>query len=235
MINQGGDKLTLNLNGCTSSTTSPTSPKICNLSSLIPPLVPTLVNVDNCTSIASKNENVTVTHFSDLHGGVVEKISIPVTSSNNNEKRTDITPKTELARHINNNPFTKEISTSDVSPRVLTNPFLTNSFNENDQVEGKVDKTVKISFAIDRNPFDISENVSEDNDKRNKEIFKVDDVDNGDSYLSISPIELKVENESNNDATKIESNDIPTNRIDKVCNIPKKLCNLTYLFILISC
>jgi hypothetical protein len=202
-VQQGGDKLTLNLNGGSSSpaasshlATSPTTPKVCNLPSMIP-LVPTPVEKNT-----NKNESVTVTHFSDIHGGVVEKISVPVTSGSNveNGNKSPKLETTKTSTTISNNPFADDMMTTTIittstvtSPtiKVSTNPFRS-SFNSNEKIDPN-DKSMKISFPIlAKNPFH-GDDVENGNG--------VDAVDNEKNLSSISSINLKIDNNDNNVTT----------------------------------
>lgn len=198
--------MTLNLNGgggpspaSSQLATSPTMPKICNLPSLIP-LVPTPIEKNS-----NKNESVTVTHFSDIHGGVVEKISVPVTSGANVENG-NISPKLETSKTsttISNNPFAEDMMTTTIittstvtSPtiKVSTNPFRS-SFNSNEKIDPN-DKTVKISFPIlAQNPFHAPELENGNG---------VDDVDNEKNLSSISSINLKIDNDNNVTTIKMD-------------------------------
>lgn len=204
--------MTLNLNGGISSPStssnlllsSPTTPKICNLPSLIQPLTPTPVNHDKNIN---KNESVTVTHFSDLHGGVVEKISVPVTTGNSTTTAVQNGNMEFAMARLNNNPFADEILTTTIitnstttSPtiKISTNPFLRNSFNANERVDKITDKSVKISFSIGANtsngsnginPFNISDASDEMNGENKTTIDDAngsDDVDNENNLSSIS-------------------------------------------------
>jgi hypothetical protein len=206
--------LTLNLNGGTpvttnsSAATSPTnpnnplaSPKICNLPSLIP-LVPTPVEKN-----VNKNESVTVTHFSDIHGGIVEKISVPVTTSssvveNGQQKSPPKSEVTKTSTTISNNPFADEMITTTIistataaitspSIKVSTNPFRS-SFNSGEKVD---DKSLKISFPIiaTKNPF-TDDSFDNGNEAQ-------DDVDmNSERNLS-SISSIKIENNERNVTT----------------------------------
>lgn len=250
---QGGDKLTLNLNGNVTSPSpvsqllaSPTTPKVCNLPSLIPPLTPTPISLIEKNS--NKNESVTVTHFSDLHGGVVEKISVPVTSSSYVENGGDRKMQTTTVRAANN-PFADEIltttfittSTTSTSPtiKISTNPFLRSSFNANERIDNITDKSVKISFAIggkggntngNRNPFNISDTSDEMNGSDTKissedsNLFNgSDDVDSNENNLSsISSVNLKIDMNNETNVTKIQ---METNNLDAQKNGGiKKVC-----------
>ncbi|XP_058812453.1 band 4.1-like protein 5 [Topomyia yanbarensis] len=151
-VSVGGDKLTLNLTGTTtpavsgyttittmlSSPTSitPTSP-IHPMKTFLPPVTPppSLISTTSTTAIhnslpdqgsllngLSGIDNVTVTHFSEQKGGIVEKISVPSPSTG----LLDSTLTTE--KLANNNPFLN--MSNPVSPTVpitpikaSTNPF----------------------------------------------------------------------------------------------------------------
>jgi hypothetical protein len=203
--------LTLNLNGGAPAATPATpttnnnplaSPKICNLPSLIP-LVPTPVEKN-----VNKNESVTVTHFSDIHGGIVEKISVPVTSSSvvENGQKSPKSEVTKTSTTISNNPFADEMITTTIistttaaitspSIKVSTNPFRS-SFNSGEKVE---DKSLKISFPITaKNPF-----TDESFDNGNE----ADDVDNSERNLS-SISSVKIENNQRN-VTAVEDTHPP--------------------------
>lgn len=188
--------MTLNLNGGTpaaagSANNSLASPKMCNLPSLIP-LVPTPVEKNT-----NKNESVTVTHFSDIYGGIVEKISVPVTNSSNVVENGQSSPKSEVTKTsttISNNPFADDMitttiistTTSVTSPtiKVSTNPFRS-SFNNGEKVE---DKSLKISFPITaKNPF------ADDSFDNGNDVC--DDVDNERNLSSISSIKIENNNE----------------------------------------
>lgn len=231
--------MTLNLNGgisspspSTSLLSSPTTPKLCNLPSLIPPLTPTPVNLDKNTN---KNESVTVTHFSDLHGGVVEKISVPVTTGSSSTTIENGKMEFAMAR---NNPFAEEILTTTIittatttSPtiKISTNPFLRSSFNANERIDKITDKSVKISFAIGGNtsngsngvnPFDISDASDENGGENKSQIGDAngnDELDNENNLTSISSV--KIDNEIN--ITKIQmdtiASEVKTNGTKKVC------------------
>jgi hypothetical protein len=249
---KGGDKLTLNLNGggVTSPSpvsqllASPTTPKLCNLPSLIPPLKPTPVGLHEKNT--NKNESVTVTHFSDLHGGVVEKISVPVTSSSSENGGFVKTPTVSNAA-ISNNPFADEIlsttiittsspsTTTSPTIKISTNPFLRSSFNANERIDNITDKSVKISFAIggnggtNGNPFDISDASDEMNNGESKttnhdELNGSDDVDHEKNLSSISSVNLKIDMNNETNVTKISMDtgtvDVQTNggvKKKKVC------------------
>lgn len=197
--------MTLNLNGGSSTPStnlicaSPTTPKICNLPSLIP-LIPTPVEKKNI----NKNESVTVTHFSDFHGGVVEKISVPVTSGSsveNDRKSPKSLEMSKTSTTISNNPFADDMMTTTIittstvtSPtiKISTNPFRS-SFNANENVD---DKSMKISFPIVvNNPFTgANESHSSDNGH--------DDVDEA-NLSSISSV--KIDNENNVTTIQMET------------------------------
>lgn len=202
-----------------SSQQIPTTPKLCNLPSAIP-LIPTPIEKN-----VNKNESVTVTHFSDLHGGVVEKISVPVTSGSTSIENDRISPKMEFSTtrtSINsNNPFaTDEILTTTItttsttmSPavKISTNPFHT-SFSPNDS--NASDKSVKISFSIlggdrARNPFesDVAEIIEANEIKAD-----YDDVDNERNLSSISSINLKIDKSNDSNVTTIK---MDNNNVDK--------------------
>lgn len=230
MTMQGGDKLTLNLNGGLSTTpqlSSPTTPKLCNLPSTVP-LIPTPIEKN-----INKNESVTVTHFSDLHGGVVEKISVPVTAGSTFAEIDRRSPKLEFTttRTSINNPFADELmstsktiitTTTTTSPTVkisANNPFL-GSFNGNDTSSCSPEKSVKISFSIlgTKNPFDDnhhhhmdgsngdnaqhSTNNNNNNSNDSKDIMDVDDVDN--EPKNTSSVSLKIDNNGDNSVTMIK-------------------------------
>lgn len=209
--------MTLNLNGGTPGTTTPTnplaSPKICNLPSLIP-LVPTPFVEKN----VNKNESVTVTHFSDIHGGIVEKISVPVTTSssvveNGQQKSPPKSEVTKTSTTISNNPFADEMITTTIistttaaitspSIKVSTNPFRS-SFNSGEKVD---DKSLKISFPITatKNPFT---DDSFDNNGNGNDDNAQDDVDTSERNLS-SISSIKIENNERN-VTTIEDTSHP--------------------------
>lgn len=158
------------------------------------PLVPTPIDKK-----LNKNESVTVTHFSDIHGGVVEKISVPVTSGSNEEngQKSTRVDSTKTSTMISNNPFADDMMTTTIittstttSPtiRISTNPFRS-SFNKNEKID---DTSVKISFPIvAKNPFVGALDDSNGND----------DVDNERNLSSISSVNLKVDNNDNNITT----------------------------------
>lgn len=198
--------MTLNLNGgaAPAASTSPTnqlaSPKICNLPSLIP-LIPTPVEKNT-----NKNESVTVTHFADMYGGIVEKISIPVTkeSVENGQSTSEVT---KTSTTISNNPFADDMitttiistTTSVTSPtiKVSTNPFRS-SFNSGERAD---DKSLKISFPITaKNPFVPDESSSFDNGNG---ADVGDEVDNERNLSSISSV--KIENNEKCVTTTIET------------------------------
>lgn len=223
---------------------SPTTPKLCNLpSSLIPPLTPTPIK----TAIEknNKNESVTVTHFSDLHGGVVEKISVPVTSSSSSSG--GFMENGSAVRSTANNPFTDELltttiittstTTSSPSIKISTNPFLRNSFNAHERIDNITDKSLKISFAIGVNPFNISDasddmNGNDNNKNTNGDVSKSsnednlfnisndhDEVDDVDNENNRSLIINKNNNNNEVNVTKIQMDDVQTNGgIKKVCH-----------------
>lgn len=204
--------MTLNLNGgspAPSQLASPTTPKVCNLPSLIP-LMPTPVDKNT-----NKNESVTVTHFSDIHGGVVEKISVPVTSGSSvqNGQKSPKPETTKTSTTINNNPFADDMLTTTIittstvtSPaiKVSTNPFRT-SFNNNERIEA-TESSMKISFPIlAKNPFHVDA-VGDDNGNG------VDDVDNEKNASSLSSINLKIDNNENNVTTIKMDDSMPTQK-----------------------
>lgn len=195
----------------------------------------------------NKNESVTVTHFSDLHGGVVEKISVPVTSSGYVENGGDRKMQTTTVRAANN-PFADEIltttfittTTTTTSPtiKISTNPFLRSSFNANERIDNITDKSVKISFAIggkggntngNRNPFNISDASDEMNgdtkisSSEDCNLFNgSDDVDNENNLSSISSVNLKIDMNNETNITKIQ---METNNSDAQINGGiKKVC-----------
>lgn len=192
----------MNLNGgspaSTQLATSPTTPKVCNLPSLIP-LIPTPIEKNS-----NKNESVTVTHFSDIHGGVVEKISVPVTSGSSveNGQKSPKIDTTKTSTMISNNPFADDMMTTTIittstttSPtiKISTNPFRS-SFNANEKVDAS-DKSVKISFPIiAKNPFHVESHADDISNG-------CDDVDNEKNLSSISSINLKIDNNENNVTT----------------------------------
>jgi len=226
--------LTLNLNGGSSSaaqqTTSPTTPKVCNLPSLIPLIPSPIVVADhqkkNNNSSSNKNESVTVTHFSDIHGGVVEKISVPVTSGSSVENGRN-SPKLETSKSSNsnnnkNNPFASDLMTTTVittsstatSPtiKISTNPFRS-SFNANEKIVDATEKSLKISFPIvASNPFHVDEDSSNGRD----------DVDNENNLSSISSINLKIDNNENN-VTTIQMDTISETQINGFKEPTKKV------------
>lgn len=190
--------MTLNLNGgapaASASVTNPlASPKVCNLPSLIP-LVPTPVEKNT-----NKNESVTVTHFADIYGGIVEKISVPVTNPNTVFENGQSSPKSEVTKTsttISNNPFADDMitttiistTTSVTSPtiKVSTNPFRS-SFNSGEKVD---DKSLKISFPITaKNPF-----ADDSYDNGNGDAAG-DEVDNERNLSSISSVKIENSNE----------------------------------------
>lgn len=163
------------------------------------PLVPTPIEKN-----VNKNESVTVTHFSDIHGGVVEKISVPVTTSSSveNGHKSPRIDSTKSSTMISNNPFADDMMTTTIittstttSPtiKISTNPFRS-SFNKNEKIESN-DKSMKISFPIiAKNPFHID--LSADDSGSG-----FDDVDNEKNLSSISSINLKIDNNENNVTT----------------------------------
>lgn len=199
--------MTLNLNGGSPASshlaTSPTTPKVCNMPSMIP-LVPTPAEKN-----VNKNESVTVTHFSDIYGGVVEKISVPVTSGSNveNGQRSPKADTSTTSTTISNNPFVDDmltttiITTSTVTSPLIkasTNPFRS-SFDTNENITAS-EKSVKISFPIvAKNPFQIE---------------LPDEVDNENNLSSISSINLKIDNNEKN-VTTIQ---MDTN-VDKIAQV----------------
>lgn len=212
--------MTLNLNGSSSAQlASPTTPKVCNLPSMIP-LVPTPAEKNK-----NKNESVTVTHFSDIHGGVVEKISVPVTSGSGvqNGQKSPKTETTKTSTTINNNPFADDMMTTTIittstviSPtlNVSTNPFRS-SFNNNEKIEAN-EKSMKISFPIlAKNPFHV-DSVGDDSGNG------VDDVDNEKNASSISSINLKIDNNENN-VTTIKMDEQAPAHINGFKEPPKKV------------
>lgn len=204
--------MTLNLNGgapapSASSTNPLASPKICNLPSLIP-LIPTPVEKNT-----NKNESVTVTHFADIYGGIVEKISVPVTNASSIENGQS-SPKSEVTKTsttISNNPFADDMitttiistTTSVTSPtvKVSTNPFRS-SFNSGERHE---DKSLKISFPITaKNPFVGDDSYDNGNGIESMLVAVVaagDEVDNERNLSSISSVKIENNNERSVTAT----------------------------------
>jgi hypothetical protein len=223
--------LTLNLNGGSpppaGQLASPTTPKVCNLPSMIP-LVPT--PVDKKTN---KNESVTVTHFSDIHGGVVEKISVPVTNaSSENGGKSPKLETTKTSTTISNNPFAEDMMSTTIittstttSPaiKVSTNPFRS-SFNANEKIDSK-ESTVKISFPIvAKNPFHLDDENGNGNG--------VDEGDNERNLSSISSVNLMIDNKENN-VTTIKMEEPQTNGFKeptkKVKSCARWLTSLTFV------
>jgi len=247
----------LNLNGgistapTVSQLASPTTPKLCNLPSTIP-LIPTPIEKN-----INKNESVTVTHFSDLHGGVVEKISVPVTSGSSSFMDTEQkSPKMEFSTtrtSISNNPFADEIlntsktiittttssSSSATSPTVkisTNNPFHS-SFNGNDA--STPDKSVKISFSIlgTKNPFD-ENNTSEESNGIDSQLNNSNDSNNNRSYgdndqsiddvdTSISSINLKIDKNNENNITMIKMESTDKKQANGELNTTAKKVNIS--------
>jgi hypothetical protein len=222
--------LTLNLNGVSGTSHSPTSPtKLCNLPSSIP-LVPLPIekNVNN------KNESVTVTHFSDLHGGIVEKISVPVSNDGSNFKDNNNLMKSEFTSVKSpslNNPFVDEFVTTTATTTTTpssTNPF-SNSFTSNesnDLMKSPSEKSVKISFSIggknNKNPFQI-ETIEE------MDFNESDVVDNNENNLSsISSINMKIDNNNETNVTTIKMDAANNNNVQNGCS-PKKVTALCFL------
>lgn len=188
--------MTLNLNGGspTHHVTSPTMPKVCNLPSMIP-LVPTPIDKNT-----NKNESVTVTHFSDIHGGVVEKIRVPVTngSSVQNGQKSPVFDTAKTSTTISNNPFADDMTTTTIittstvtSPTIKTstNPFR-RSFNKNEKIDAN-ENSLKITVPIiANNPFHAEPTIDDTGSG-------VDDVDNEKNLSSISSISLKIDNNEN--------------------------------------
>ncbi|XP_053699287.1 band 4.1-like protein 5 isoform X2 [Sabethes cyaneus] len=151
-VSVGGDKLTLNLTGTTTPTVSgyttittmiasptsitPTSPvqPMKTFLPITPP--PSLVSTTNTVtaqnnlpdqsslpSSSGANDNVTVTHFSEQKGGVVERISVP--SATPNLLDTSV-PSEKLS---NNNPFLSISNPSSPTVPVATSKTSTNPFH----------------------------------------------------------------------------------------------------------
>ena len=183
---------------------TPTTPKVCNLSTFAP-LPMKSPSIEKQTN--NKNESVTVTHFSDIHGGVVEKISVPVTSSSSVENGTrapkmENTTTTKSSTTISNNPFADDMMTTIIttstttSPtvKISTNPFLRRSFNANESVDSE--KSLKISFPIvANNPFHMSLNDSQGSSSNGgNDVERMDEVDNENNLTSLSSINMKIDN-----------------------------------------
>lgn len=203
-MQQGGDKLTLNLNGggATSAASSlllpsPTTPKVCNMPSMVP-LIPTPIEKN-----ANKNESVTVTHFSDIHGGVVEKISVPVTTGSSaiNGQSSPKVESSMTSTTISNNPFADDMMTiittaAITSPtiKISTNPFL-GTFHSSEK-----ERSMRVSFPIEAsNPFQATEENGNGHDE----------MDNENNLSSISSVNLKSDNESNVTTIKMETTSEP--------------------------
>lgn len=133
--------------------TPPASP-IFDLSANTGSAVPTGAAADlsslDCSSLLSSStnnnnnnsSNVTVTHFSDQRGGVVEKISVPSlniyshemsspkldnkTRAQNNNNINNNNSNSVVAKSNSNNPFINS-PTPTTTPTVSTNPFLLNA------------------------------------------------------------------------------------------------------------
>lgn len=230
------------MTGQLSSPTSP-APKMCNLPSSIP-LVPTPIEKNNM----NKNESVTVTHFSDLHGGVVEKISVPVTSGSttlastaSNEQKLDFT--TTRTMSVSNNPFADEILTTKTiittstttSPtiKISTNPFHSSFNATNERIDvahsSPAEKSVKISFSIlgTKNPFENDVESNGNNDSNNG----IDIVDNDEKNLSsISSINLKIDNNNECNVTTIKMESPEKQHSNGTINM-KKVIGLYPLFV----
>lgn len=196
--------MTLNLNGGGAPSSlllpSPTTPKVCNMPSMVP-LIPTPIEKNT-----NKNESVTVTHFSDIHGGVVEKISVPVTSGSS-AVNGQSPPKVEnsmTSTTISNNPFADDMMTiittaSITSPtiKISTNPFL-GTFHSSEK-----EKSMRVSFPIEAsNPFQASALPVENGNGH-------DEMDNEHNLSSISSVNLKVDNENNVTTIKMETSNEP--------------------------
>ncbi|XP_055624900.1 band 4.1-like protein 5 isoform X2 [Toxorhynchites rutilus septentrionalis] len=158
-VSVGGDKLTLNLTGTTTPTVSghttittmiasptavtPTSPTQ-QLKSFLAPITPTpsLVSTTSTTAVHNSlpdqssflngltaSDNVTVTHFSEQKGGIVEKISVPSPSATLLDGSSIVATTPIVEKMANNNPFINMSSPS--SPTTIpltpskssTNPF----------------------------------------------------------------------------------------------------------------
>lgn len=196
--------MTLNLNGGGAPSTasslllpSPTTPKVCNMPSMVP-LIPTPIEKNT-----NKNESVTVTHFSDIHGGVVEKISVPVTSGSS-AANGQSPPKAEnsmTSTTISNNPFADDmmtiITTSSPTIQISTNPFL-GTFHSSEK-----EKSMRVSFPIEAcNPFKAAALPVENGNGH-------DEMDNENNLSSISSVNLKVDNENNVTTIKMETSHEP--------------------------
>lgn len=194
------------------------------------PLIPTPIEKN-----INKNESVTVTHFSDLHGGVVEKISVPVTSGNSSFLDADHrkSPKMEFSTtrtSISNNPFADEILTTSktiistsaavTSPTVkisTNNPFHS-SFNGNDS--NSSDKSLKISFSIlgTKNPFesDNHHHVEESNGEL--------DAQNNNNIHNNNSNNSSI-NDNNNDDMSIDDVDNETKNNSSISSVSLKIDN----------
>lgn len=162
------------------------------------PLIPTPIEKNT-----NKNESVTVTHFSDIHGGVVEKISVPVTSGSS-AVNGQSPPKVEnsmTSTTISNNPFADDMMTitTIASPtiKISTNPFL-GTFHSSEK-----EKSMRVSFPIEAsNPFQAAALPVENGNGH-------DEMDIENNLSSISSVNLKVDNENNVTTIKMETSNEP--------------------------
>lgn len=156
--------MTLNLTGASNSNTnnlaSPTTPKVCNLSTFASPSSNKVVDKNNIDG------SVTVTHFSENRGGVVEKISVPASITNLMD--TFLTPdsgmKTKMDNFQRENNRESEVVTSTTTTSINNNPFL----NREEVLTSTIITTstaTSPTIKISTNPFRNSFNSSDRSDR----------------------------------------------------------------------
>lgn len=195
---QGGDKLTLNLSGAdvvpplitlspnspktptsSSSTSAPINPSTAALITFnTPPASPVfdMSAADASTDSILSASNVTVTHFSEQRGGVVEKISVPslnIYSAEMSSPKLDNTTRAQQATIKSNNPFINSPASPVLKNGASTNPFLrlteVDAENNNNSQHGANGRKVSVEEESEEDNLDVVEKVSDKNPFRGEE------------------------------------------------------------------
>ncbi|GAB0100427.1 band 4.1-like protein 5 [Sergentomyia squamirostris] len=151
-VSVGGDKLTLNLTGISTSstTTSPTSTLNGN-----PPTPKNFATTtfEGATESNGNNalDSVTVTHFSEQRG-IVEKVSVPAFNIFNTDMKSPKMDNTVRAatNSLNSNPFLT--SSPELSPTANT-PAARNPFRDPPTEEGDAHEAIIVPLESGRSPF----------------------------------------------------------------------------------
>ena len=254
-MNLTGTSTTTQLNGGNTTITtmasksipSPTSPVVKNF-----PISPGPTEMPPSPLSNGNTDNVTVTHFSEQKGGVVEKISVPLSlnlidSENNVEKVQNNNPflnmsnPTSPIKTVNGkstNPF-HNISTSSNESTELHSPLdrgaLTrtneNALNDDgSKPSSPVHKNEKITFTLS-NPFHSPGSPILENMLNQDTDLKDDEKEN----IAVSPTvvkknEINSNNTTNGDATKMSTNISETKDDIKTIKVGYSLASSYWLF-----